>query len=472
MDYESWGKEDLLRELKRRDAGDASAQRAFASLNLLEMIHLAQTDFITADSEKNIFHRMLKNFLAVTGSEYGFIDELFFTDDGKMYLDARSITNIAWDEQSRAIYEKLVSGEIKFDNLKSLYGEVMTTGKPVIANDAPTDPRRTGVPPGHPALNAFLGLPLYAGKEFVGVLGLANAPGGFNEDMIKHLEPLTKICAIILYSFKIDQRRQTSLKQLQERNQEIEAQQVELARSNSELEQFAYAASHDMQEPLRKVQAFGDRLKIHCKDLLDEQGSDYLERMTSAAQRMRLQIQSLLDYSRISSEKQRVERVDLNEITGQVLSDLEISISEERARIHVGELPTVDADPSLMYVLLQNLIGNALKYHDGADPEVSISAIRSESETAPPGASIWEISVKDNGIGIAPQHKDRIFAIFQRLHGRTEYEGTGIGLALCKKVVERHGGRIWVESEPGEGSNFKFTIGGQSNHEKPDTENE
>ncbi|MDA0841432.1 MAG: GAF domain-containing protein [Planctomycetota bacterium] len=223
MDYKDLSQEELIRELKRRDDKRVALEQMYKSLDVLEMIHMAQTDFISVNSESNIFHQMLEHFLSITGSEYGFIDEMFYRDDGTMYLEARSITNIAWDDDSHSLYEKLVSGEIVFENLKSLYGEVMKTGAPIIANDAPRDPRRCGIPEGHPDLNAFLGLPLHAGGEFVGMLGLANAPGGFSEEMVKHLEPLVKVCSIIMYSFKIDQRRQESLHEIEEQNQQLES---------------------------------------------------------------------------------------------------------------------------------------------------------------------------------------------------------------------------------------------------------
>lgn len=218
--YDQLSKQELVDELRRRDMALASEEQTVASLKLLETIHLAQTEFVNVESEANVFHQMLQTFLQVTGSEYGFIDELF-EENGERWLEARSITNIAWDDDSRALYEKLVSGEIRFDNMNSLYGQVLKTGKPMIANDAPTNPYRTGIPPGHPPLDRFLGLPLYAGGEFVGMLGLANAPGGFDEAMIQYLDPLAKVCAIMLLSFKIEQRRQKAIAQLGETNAEL-----------------------------------------------------------------------------------------------------------------------------------------------------------------------------------------------------------------------------------------------------------
>lgn len=235
-------------------------------------------------------------------------------------------------------------------------------------------------------------------------------------------------------------------------------QRQELSRSNEELQEFAFVASHDLQEPLRKIKTFGDRLKASCGDVLNEQGRDYLERMQNAARRMQTLIEDLLTLSRVTTRAQPFVAVDLLQVTQEVLSDLEISIQQTGATIEIGELPVIDADPLQMRQLLQNLIGNALKFHQKEiQPVVKIySKILYDSEHVSPEQC--QIIVEDNGIGFNEKYLDRIFNVFQRLHGRSEYDGTGIGLAICRKIVERHQGSITARSEPGRGAKFIVTL--------------
>ena len=241
-------------------------------------------------------------------------------------------------------------------------------------------------------------------------------------------------------------------------------QRLELMRSNEELQQFAYIASHDLQEPLRKIQAFGDRLKLKHSNVLNEQGIDYLERMQSAAQRMQVLINDLLSLSRVTTKSQRFVTVDLNKVVQEVLSDLEIRIQQTKGRVEVDHLPTIDADPLQMRQLIQNLISNALKFHP--KEEVSVIKIYSRSinnHIQPPSnfspvSDTYEIVVEDNGIGFDEKYLDRIFNVFQRLHSRSEYEGTGMGLAICRKIVEQHNGSITAKSQLGHGAKFIVTL--------------
>ncbi|MGI8955595.1 MAG: sensor histidine kinase [Chthoniobacterales bacterium] len=232
-----------------------------------------------------------------------------------------------------------------------------------------------------------------------------------------------------------------------------------LQRSNRELEQFASVASHDLQEPLRKIQAFGDRLQTRCAAELGEQGRDYLVRMLASATRMRSLIDALLSFSRITIKAQPFAPVDLAATADEVVSDLEDRIQRMGGRVEVGPLPSVEADPLQMRQLFQNLIGNGLKFaRPDVPPVVKVmSRLLNQSEENGP-IPRCEISVCDNGIGFEEVYLDRIFELFQRLHGRQEYEGTGMGLAICRKIVERHGGTITAQSSPGSGANFLVTL--------------
>lgn len=233
-----------------------------------------------------------------------------------------------------------------------------------------------------------------------------------------------------------------------------------LARSNAELEQFAYVASHDLQEPLRKIQAFGDRLKTKYETGLGTDGLDYLSRMQNAAARMQVLIQDLLSLSRVASNSKPYTAVDLTEVVSTVVSDLEMRIQDCQGRVEIGSLPNIWGDRGQMAQLFQNLIGNGLKFRKpGQNPVVKVS---SEPQKLATGESLWWITVEDNGIGFDEKYRDRIFQIFQRLHGRNEYEGTGIGLAICRKIVERHGGSITASSTPGSGAKFLITLPGKT----------
>lgn len=244
----------------------------------------------------------------------------------------------------------------------------------------------------------------------------------------------------------------------------------ELARSNAELEQFAFVASHDLQEPLRKIQAFGDRLKTKCEKVELGEGRDYLERMQNAAARMQTLINDLLAFSRVIRSSQPFVPVDLGAVTKEVLNDLEVRIEKNKASVEVGELPTIDADPLQIRQLMQNLLSNALKFQPpDAKPVVKISSCiipappwnqPAAGENGKPAAdySTCELSVQDNGIGFEEKYLEKIFAVFQRLHGRTEYEGTGVGLAVCRRIVDRHGGNITAKSELGKGATFIVTL--------------
>jgi signal transduction histidine kinase len=237
------------------------------------------------------------------------------------------------------------------------------------------------------------------------------------------------------------------LSSLERQDKSLQTFNQELERSNQELEKFAYVASHDLQEPLRKVQAFSDRLSKKYQDLLDADGKLYIERIQDASQRMRILIQDLLAYSRIKTQGQAFESVDLNKIVRGVMSDLEVRLEESQGKVELSPLPIIQADPLQMRQIFQNLIGNALKFKK---PDV------------PPIVKIYtdnqNIIVADNGIGFEAQYAERIFEVFQRLHGRGDYEGTGIGLSIVRKILERHGGSVRAESSPGDGAKFTLSF--------------
>ncbi len=229
--------------------------------------------------------------------------------------------------------------------------------------------------------------------------------------------------------------------------------------SNRGLQDFAFIASHDLQEPLRKIQAFGNMLEKKNAAELSDEGRDYLGRIIRAATRMSDMVKGLLDYSRINTREEPCAAVDLNLLVKEVQNDIEISIETTGARFEVGRLPTLQADSNQMRRLFQNLIGNALKFHGEEKPVIKIYA--KPAEDGPemcPGGRAHRIFIEDNGIGFDEKYLDRMFTLFQRLHGRSDYEGTGMGLAICRKIVERHHGTITARSEPQRGATFIVSL--------------
>lgn len=240
-----------------------------------------------------------------------------------------------------------------------------------------------------------------------------------------------------------------------------------LQRSNEELQQFAYVASHDLQEPLRAISGYVQLIERRYAAALDERGIHFIHEVISATKRMQTLINDLLQYSRVGTQGQPLEPVDFTKIVEEVMRDLTETIEEANAKITYDDLPILYADAPQLTRVFQNLLQNAIKYRGDETPEIHVSASYEKDK--------WHIAISDNGIGIEMDYSERIFAIFQRLHTRREYSGTGIGLAVAKRIVERHGGRIWVESDGVSGSTFHFTIPthpanldeteGQSNYE-------
>lgn len=292
-------------------------------------------------------------------------------------------------------------------------------------------------------------VPVHSSAGVIGVLTIQSyKPKFYDRGALDLLQALADHCSGALERT----RAQEELKMSAER----------LERSNRELQDFAYAASHDLQEPLNKVRAFGDRLQAVCRDILPQNAKDYLERMLSALLRMQTLINDLLVLSRVTAHAQPFKKADMNEVVRDVLSDLELLIEESKAQITVEELPTIDADRTQMRQLMQNLMSNALKFRNAeAIPIVKVSSRRFKERRSTRSAPVGEICqfiVEDNGIGFEEEYAERIFGAFQRLHGRSQYDGSGIGLTVCRKIVERHSGSITAKSKLGEGSTFTVTL--------------
>ncbi len=257
-----------------------------------------------------------------------------------------------------------------------------------------------------------------------------------------------QILNLLLSTYETALLRNSELAQAREA---IEEKAQELTRSNDELEQFAYVVSHDLQEPLRMVESYLRLIEKRYAGKLDEAGHEFIAFAVDGAKRMQTLIHDLITYSRVGTRGKAFSATDLESVLADALANLKIALEECGGKVTHDALPSLSADPTQLLQLFQNLIGNAIKFRRAdTSPAIHVSAEKQGAK--------WLFGIRDNGIGIDPQFFDRIFVVFQRLHERHDYPGTGIGLAVCKKIVERHGGRIWVESKPGEGTTFFFTI--------------
>ncbi len=277
----------------------------------------------------------------------------------------------------------------------------------------------------------------------------------FNPSEISLAQLLANQAAFALENADLYQQAQEELKERKRLQADLERYTRELKRSNEELQYFAYVASHDLREPLRMITSYLQLLARRYQGKLDQDADEFIHFAVDGAKRMEALIHGLLLYSRVETRSNERAAVPCGEVVTQVLTDLKIAIEESGARVTYDDLPTILADPNQLNLLFQNLVANAIKYRREDPPEIRITAENQNEE--------WTFCIADNGIGFEPEQARRIFMIFQRLHTEEEFAGLGIGLAICKKIVERHGGRIWAESQPGQGSRFYFTLPAEAN---------
>jgi len=321
---------------------------------------------------------------------------------------------------------------------------VFTSGEAIVSSDIRTDDRIKRKKQIEAGFISCAFLPFAVKGQIRGVLHLASKRiGYFSEEKKEYLMAIARLMGIVLENSELLQSSVQYAEQLHQSNRELE-------RSNSELQQFAYVASHDLQEPLRMVMSYTGLLARRYQGKLDADADEFIAYAVDGARRMQELINDLLSYSRVGTQGREFTAADCEAVLARTLTNLELAIQESGARVCHEPLPTVSADEVQLHQLFQNLIGNGIKYRREGPLEIHV--------TCKPEGSHWLFSVRDNGIGIEPQYHERIFTIFQRLHTREQYPGSGIGLAICKKIVERHGGKIWVESEPGKGSTFYFTL--------------
>jgi PAS domain S-box-containing protein len=416
---------------ERKRAEERVKHHAF---DLLVRNRIAEA-FLTVPDE-DMYAEVLAIILEAMNSKYGVFGYL----DEKGALIVPTMTRTIWDK-CQVADKKFVFPREKWGN--SSWPRAIREKKTICLNTL-----SNLIPQGHVPMNRHISMPLIHKNEVVGLIQVANKETDYTQEDIDLLETIGKAIAPVLDARLRQDRYDRERKQA---NEELKKVVTELERSNKDLEQFAFIASHDLQEPLRMVSSYTQLLAKRYEGQLDKDAHDFIRYAVDGANRMQALIQDLLVYSRITTRGSAFIRLDLHEALGEAVANLQAAIIETSAMVTNSDLPTVNADRTQIVQVFQNLVGNAVKFRKEEEPpRVHIWAEREGSE--------WIISVKDNGIGIDPQYFGRLFVIFQRLNEKQKYPGTGIGLALCQRIITRHGGRIWVESAPGEGSTFRFTM--------------
>ncbi|MBS4095725.1 MAG: GAF domain-containing protein [Sulfuricella sp.] len=411
---------------------DITERKRAEELMRLDEIRLESTLRISQHATGDLHELIdfaLNEAIALSGSQLGYI---YYYDE-----DTRLFTLHSWSQEVMAECRVLDPQTVYELDKTGLWGEAVRQRKAIVVNDFTAEnPWKKGYPEGHAHLERFFTLPVFAEGRIVATVGVANKPTDYTHFDVSQL-------TIMMDSiWKIAEAKKTA--------EELARKTEELARSNKELQEFAYVASHDLQEPLRMVSSYLSLIERRYKGQLDQDADEFIHFAVDGATRMQQLIKDLLTYSRVGTRGKPFVPTDSYQALAAALDNLQIAIQEQQATITHDPLPSVVADGSQLTQLFQNLVGNAIKFHGAEKPLIHVSACEKGGE--------WEFAVKDNGIGIAPENFERIFVIFQRLHSRDEYPGTGIGLSVCKRIVERHGGRIWLESELGKGTTFYFTL--------------
>ncbi|MFO0888506.1 MAG: PAS domain S-box protein [Isosphaeraceae bacterium] len=417
---------------------------------LLKAIQQAHEQFITDSEPGLVFEGMLASILELTGSAYGFIGEVLHDESGDPYLKTYALSDIAWDEATRRLYEEGLTGGLVFRNLRTLFGRVLTTGEAVISDDPATDPRRGGLPPGHPPLDSFLGLPLRHGARLLGMIGLANRPGGYSESQIHYLNPLLASCANLIEAYRGEQWRKSVEEDLQASKEAAEA-------ANRAKSEFLANMSHEVRTPMAVMLGYADILLE--PGLPAARRDQALQAIRRNGTHLLQIINDILDLSKIEAGKLSLDPAPCSpwKIVQEVASTLRVSADERGISLrvlHQGPLPSlVRLDEMRVRQILMNLVSNAVKFSEERD-EVAVRIRAGRAE--PDGGHFLEMVVRDEGIGMTPEQVARLFEPFQQADSSTtrRFGGTGLGLSITRRLAEAMRGTIEVSSEPGKGSRF------------------
>ena len=446
----------LLALRRRRRRERALADDLDRATDLLRRLADVKRDFLSGVPRERVFHNLLDTLLVTTGSEYGFIGEVHRDPSGAAYLKTEAITNIAWSPETRRLFEDNHQRGLVFTNHHSLFGHVLRTGEPAIANDPARDPRSGGTPPGHPALHAFLGVPCVADGELVGMFGIANRPGGYTRRDVDDLAPLQATCAAIFANLRAQRRRDEAERGLRERQADLARVNGELAEALRVKDEFLATVSHELRTPLQAVLGLASTLATGRYGPLAPAQREALATMNASGHLLLQIINDLLDFTKTESGQLALSPgvTDLPQVIDEcldLLRDQAYAKGLSLTRAVDPGFPRLVLDPLRVLQILLNLLSNAVKFTDRGAVEV-----RAHAHAGAP----LRVEVRDTGIGIAAADLARIFSPFTQVDGGLSRQraGTGLGLALSRRIAALFGGAIEVESAPGTGSTFTLTI--------------
>lgn len=442
----------IVRDVTERLRTEERLRRSNALLESIRRAHLA---YIADKTPREVFEPVLRTFLELTRSAYGFIGEVEHGAGDAPYLRTHAITNIAWDEETRRFFESHAPEGMVFRNLDTLFGSAITSGEPVIADHPDTDPRRGGLPPGHPPLETFVGLPLLRAGQTLGVIGLANRPGGYDLELVEFLQPLLRTCANLIEGYRADRLRQQSEAMLQASKEAAEA----ASRAKSE---FLANMSHEVRTPAAALLGYADLLQE--PNLAADDRRHALRAIRRNGQHLLQIVDDILDLSKIEAGRMELDWVSYSpwQVVLEVVSLLRAAATERSILLQLeprGRLPrSVLLDPTRTLQVLANFVGNAIKF------SATGGCVRLRLSVEPADAAETRLGlryeVEDEGIGMTPEQARQVFRPFQQADTSTtrKYGGTGLGLSIASRLVEAMGGRIEVRSEPGRGSCFSAWI--------------
>ena len=422
---------------------------------LLDMLHSSTTEFVVKGDIREAMNTMLDTLLELTGSEYGFTGEIILDDDGIPFLKTHAITNIAWNLETQALYDKFEQNGFEFRNLNTLFGHVMTSRESVVSNHPASDPRAGGLPEGHPPMTSFLGVPIFYGNELVGMYGIANRANGYDEELQNFLRPFDTTYGVMIHSKRITEMEEYNRKALVSAKNEAE-------NANRSKSQFLSSMSHELRTPMNAIMGFGQLLMMETDDPLNETQQENVNEIVKAGKHLLELINEVLDLAKIEAGRidLSIDTVVLGEVIAESLQlitplaqkrGIEIILKQNDINITLDALMeqknAVRADHTRLRQVLLNLLSNAVKYNN-ENGKLVISCNHADNQQI-------RISISDTGAGLTTEQQSHLFKAFNRLGAeQTEIEGAGIGLVITKNIIELMGGSIGMNSQPGVGSIF------------------